>query len=284
MTRILLLLLCLVCATALCAAQAKNSREAMGFLGPVRSAEFDYEVRLEDQTSATKLPSMKVDFDERGNKTGDAVYDEKGIKRKTGWSHEYDEKGRGVKTYYYDAKGNLTNTGLSVYDDKGRCVQRTQINPNGSINHYQSFAYDDHGNRVSESHRNPDGSPRGSMVRVYDSKGNEIETSYFNASGELEYKTESAFDEHGTRTLLVTTRQGKRTLMMKRKYSYDNRGNYTELVEYDQNDSVTRKEKFSYDEFDKSGNWIKRTISREALRDGQWINETETDTRKLTYF
>ena len=43
--RVLVLILTVLCASGACFAQAKNSRDSMGFVGRVRAVEFEFEVR-----------------------------------------------------------------------------------------------------------------------------------------------------------------------------------------------------------------------------------------------
>ena len=142
-------------------------------------------------------------FDEKGNILHQDMFNLDGSSKwSLGWGHVYDAQGREVKTYYYNSKGALTNTGISVYDEKGRRTETTQINPNGSINHIQAFFYDEKGNNIREAHRNENGSARNVINRKYNTDGRVTEEIFLGGDGALDHRSVFTYDPHGNQTSL----------------------------------------------------------------------------------
>lgn len=140
-------------ATGSLQAQSRAGWEDYGISVPVRGIRIEIEQTV-GEVRGPRLPQQTVTFDEKGNVLSRDTYKPDGsLRQKLSWRHEYDATGREIKTFYYNGKGALTNTGVHVYDATGRRTETTQINPNGSINHIRSFSYDDEGNVVRESHR-----------------------------------------------------------------------------------------------------------------------------------
>lgn len=270
-------------ATSALQAQSRPYRE-YDLSKPVRAIRAEVE-RTVGGVQGPRLPRQTVTFDEQGNVLTAIVYKPDGsLLRKLSWAHEYDKAGREIKTYYYNDKGVLTNTGVHVYDLKDRRTQTTQINPNGSINHLRSYSYDDQGNIIRESHRNENGSPRLLINRKYDTAGRATEEVYINAKGALHHRNVMTYDQRGNQTGWTLFKQdGTAVQPFRNTFSYDERGNIKEVITHSAGGVLKSKESFSY-EFDDVGNWIKRVATREIFKENGSRIETEVTYRQLTYF
>ena len=266
-------------------AQFSSSWKEEGLRGSVSTIRVEAVRTDADGLTGQRLPVYAEVFDAKGRVMHQEVFKPDGsLKWTYKWGHAYDDQGREVKTYYYNAKGTLTNTGVSVYDDKGRLTETTQINPNGSINHIRTYSYDDTGRKVNETHRNPNGTPRTAMIRTYDANGRLVEEVFLAADGSFRHKNTFTYDANGNQTeSLLFKSDGTVQPWFRKSLKYDERGNVIQAVHYLSNNSVGSRETFSY-EFDAHGNWIKRTTSREVFKAGPRQSESEVTYRMFTYF
>lgn len=271
-------------ATSSLHAQSRSPWEEYGFSKPVRSVRTEIE-RTVNGVRGPRLPQQTLTFDEKGNVLSQVAYKADGsLKSKLSWGYEYDADGREIKTYYYNEKGVLTNTGVHVYDDQGRRTETTQVNPDSSINHIRSYSYDEKGNNIRETHRNENGSPRNLMTRKYDAEGRTIEEVFIDARGELLNRNVITYDERGNQTSwTLFKKDGTVAEVFRNSYRYDERGNFTEVITYGAGGVFKRKESFTY-EYDDRGNWTKRTTTRELFKDNRSQIETEVIFRQITYF
>ena len=280
----LLSVLLLLVAASLLPAQSKSVREEEQLRGPVSTIRVEV-TRTDGQPVASSKASVEnLVFDEKGNVLRQEVYKSDGsLEAKLSWGHVYDDQGRETKTYYYNAEGALTNTGVSVYDDKGRRIETTQINPNGSINHIRAYFYDKNGNNVREAHRNENGSPRNVINRQYDANGRVTEEIFIDSGGALHNRNTFTYDAHGNQTeSWLFKKDGNVLPWFRRSLKYDERGNVIEAVNYLSDNSVLSRETFS--EFDAHGNWTKTTTSRDVFKEGRSQTESYLTSRKITYF
>jgi hypothetical protein len=284
MMKTLLISLLLLLASPLLNAQSRSAREEQELLGPVRMARVEAVRTGANGLTGPRVPVFIDVFDEKGNVLHQEAFNQDGSRKwMYDWGHAYDAEGREIKTYYYNAKGSLTNTGVSVYDDKGRVTETTQINPDGSINHIKSFSYDDKRGKVYETFRSPDGTPGSAATRTYE-KGRLTEEVFVNFDGSLHHRNTYSYDGHGNQTeSMLFKSDGTVSPWFRRSLSYDDRGNVKEAVNYLSNNSIGSKETFSY-EFDEHGNWIKRKTSREVFKEGSSSSEQEVTYRTITYF
>lgn len=255
-------------------------------LGPVQTIRVEVVRTDANGVTGPRFTTFTETYDEKGNVLHQSFFKPDGSLKwaDVGWGYSYDDQGREVKRYYYDAKGVLTNTGVSTFDEKGRVAETTQINPNGSVNHVRTFSYDDTGRKVSETHRNPDGTPRGSMTRTYDAKGRLTEEVFLGRDGALHHRNTFAYDAYGNPTAsMLFKSDGTVSPWFRKSLSCDELGNVKEAVNYLKNNSIASKETFTY-EFDQHGNWIKRTTRREVFKDGRSQTESDVTYRTITYF
>jgi len=281
----LLITLLLLLASPLLHAQSRSSREEEQLLGPVRIVRVEAVRTGANGLTGPRVPVFIDVYDEKGNVLHQEAFNQDGSRKwMYDWGHAYDPQGREVKTFYYNSKGTLTNTGVSAYDEKGRVTETTQVNPDGSINHIRSFSYDDKSGKVNETFRSPDGTPRSAATRTYDEKGRLTEEVFLAVDGSMRHRNTYTYDGHGNQTeSMLFKSDGTVSPWFRRSLSYDDRGKVKEAVYYLSNNSIGSKETFSY-EFDEHGNWIKRKTSREVFKEGPSSSESEVTYRTITYF
>lgn len=273
-----------LCATTSLHAQSRPAWEDYGFSKPVRIIRIETE-RTAGGVRGPRVRHDNVTFDDKGNLLSRELYKPDGsLQQKLSWGYEYDADGREIKTYYYDAKGVLTNTGVHLYDDRGRRTETTQINPDGSINHVRSFSYDYQGNIIRESHRNENGSSRLLINRKYDANGRAIEEVFIDGAGALLHRNVLTYDARGYTTSWTLFKKDSTVVQSARSsYTYDNSGNVLEAKRYWADGGLESRSLFTY-EFDAKRNWIRRTWTREIFRGGNSETEIEVTYRQLTYF
>lgn len=280
----LLTLFLLLLTAPVLAAQSRTGLEERQLRGPVQSIRSELETTRAGE-GTKRVPVEVAVFDERGNITRQEWYKPDGtLKFKYLWGHEYDEQGREVKLFYYNARGGLTNTGVSVFDENGRVTQTTQINPDGSINHIRAYFYDERGNMIREAHRNANGSARNTINRSYNDRGEVTEEIFLGANGELHHRNVLARDDHGRQTGWgLFKSDGTSKQVFRSSHVYDEHGNIKESTSYLNDASVVAHETFTY-ELDQHGNWTKRTTRREVFKEGRSQTESEITYRTIAYF
>jgi antitoxin component YwqK of YwqJK toxin-antitoxin module len=264
-------------------AQSKTSREQLGLLGPVHNIRIELEVPAEAGSTAARVLLHINVFDEKGNSIQQTTYNRDGsLAAKFWWKHVYDAQGRVVKTSWYNAKGILTYSYVSVYDEKGLRTETTFINPKGSTTSHVQLFYDEYGRKISEAHRQTTGAA--DDVRLtYDANGQVTSEMFSQGPGFFRHEV-FTYDERGRPTGRTTFKaDGTPVQMYKWSHTYDDRGNMKEKISYAPDGSVSSRETFTY-EFDERGNWIKRITSRELFKEGRPQNETEVTYRTITYF
>ncbi len=266
-------------------AQSRTDREIAGLFGPVRTARVET-ARVSSVSGrfveGERVPTQYSSFDEKGNATAQEVFNPDGSHRwKLAWGHAYDAKGRETETTFLNAKGALTSRAVFVYDERGRKVEATFYTSGGAVNHVERFDYDERGRKTREAHLNADGTLRNTQVYTYDAAGRLTEWSLHTPDGALYQRNVHTYDEKGRETEWLIYR-GDGTPSIGQKYVYDESGNVTESLRYG-NGVPLRRETYIY-EFDARGNWVKRRVVREALKDGGSRTEIEMNYRTLTYY
>jgi hypothetical protein len=279
-----LLVVALACAHPT-TAQDRTGRESAGLNGPARAVRVET-ARVSNASGQSvegaRALAQILSFDERGNTTGQTVFNPDGSTRwKLAWGHTYDAKGRETEISYRNAGGALTSRAVSVYDAQGRKAETTFYTAGGAVNHVETFEYDDGGKLIREFRRSPDGTIRSSSVYAYDDAGRLAELSLHKWDGTRYQRTVYTYDEKGRETEWVIYLPDESTAMG-RKYVYDERGSVTESLRYG-NGVLLSRETFTY-EFDARGNWVKRRVVRETLKEGASHTETDVNYRTITYY
>ena len=279
-----LLAVALACAHS-STAQSKSGRESAGLVGPVRTVRV--ETALVSNVSGQLVEGKRVlthttSFDEKGNTTGQDVFKPDGSpERKLAWGHAYDAKGRETETTFLNAQGALTARAVYVYDGRGRKVEATFYAPNGEVNHVEKFDYDDKGRLTGVAHLSQDGTIRNTQTYTYDADGRPTEWSIRTPDGALYQRNVHTYDEKGRETEWVIYR-GDGTPSVGQKFVYDEKGHVTESLSYG-NGVQFGHETYTY-EYDARGNWVKRRVVGESLKDGTTRTQIEVNYRTITYY
>jgi hypothetical protein len=188
----------------------------------------------------------------------------------------YDEKGQLTKHEAYDYKGNLFQVALYGYVDGER------VRSDKTIRH----EYDPPPMMMPTpaGEAKPKYDPRYSYKfrYRYDDKGRLIEKDWYDSSGRLWMRYVYKF-EGDKRDELVYSEDG--SLNQRYVSTLDGKGDEVEEIDYDVKDGSVR-ERYSYGyEFDKKGNWIKRTTSKWVTKEGKSSFEPSYVTyRTITYY
>jgi hypothetical protein len=164
-------------------------------------------------------------------------------------------KDKKIELAFFDKDGNATSKKTHVLDDKGRLLEEISYNKEGAPDQRYVYTYDDKGNRLSMTGYKADGSVSSKTSWTYDNKGkpasNLVETpGYANSSQEYTY------DDKGNRTS-ESWYDGKKQLTFRFAWTYDANGNRIEESKY-RGDKFLSKTSWKH-EYDKAGNWIKKT-------------------------
>jgi hypothetical protein len=279
-----LLLVALACALP-AAAQGKTGRESAGLFGPVRTVRIETArvsnvsgQLVEGERVLTRIAS----FDEKGNTTEQGAFNPDGsTEQKLSWGHTYDAKGRETEATYLNAGGTLTARAVFTYDERGRKVEATFYAPPGTLNHVEKFEYDERGRKTREVHLSPDGTIRNTQTFTYNADGRLTEWSIHTPDGALYQRNVHVYDEKGREAEWVIYR-GDGTPSVGQKYVYDEKGNVTESLSYG-NGVQFGRETYTY-EFDAHGNWVKKRVVGETLKEGTTRTEIEVIYRTITYY
>ena len=106
--------------------------------------------------------------------------------------------------------------------------------------------------------RNADSSLYKQYFYIYDDKGNKVEIKALNPNGSVDHRTTYKFDDNGDPVEVNSYKSGGSIPEFKMLYTYDNEGNSTELRYFDPDGKLGTQSAYKY-EYDKTGNWIKRT-------------------------
>lgn len=149
-----------------------------------------------------------------------------------------DDKGRITEQVEFDRDGKPDRTYLYTYDEKGNMATMTGKRANGTISSKYTWSYDDRKQRTGQKLETP-GYANSYISWRYDAKGNQVDEAWFDGKKEMTFRFERIFDE---------------------------KGNKIEESKYKNGDAFLSKSTWKY-EYDKHGNWIKRTQSTEAGED-----------------
>jgi len=203
---------------------------------------------LEHSGLVGKVKSIKVEEAKLSSKDGKQV---EGKKTQTE-TLNYNEKGALTKTVRFEA-GRPTDYYYSN-DANGNRLEfsRTSLGENRMTT---QFAYDANGNRTEET-QTGEGGLVNKVVCVFDAKGRVVERKIFNKQG----------------------------LFARRAYAYASDANPTQEAEYDAKGALVGQQSYSY-ELDSTGNWVKRTTSKQVYSNGKQVMEPAAVTyRTISYY
>jgi len=230
----LLLLIVLLCSFG--GKRNNNSWSEAQLKGRVRSI-----TEYESLGMPAKALSLRTiyKYDERGNETEENIYTKKdSLFISVKWSYKYNKAGRITEKKVYNKDGSTAWTLVYKYDKKGAVTGTVKYLANGDQDEKTTYKYDAKGNDIAELR--------------YDKNGRlECKSAFkFNAAGIMV----DALDDCSNIPFLT---EDVRAITHE---VYDNKGCLTEHREYDKNKTDIAGSKYSAYEFDKTGNWIKRTV------------------------
>lgn len=250
-------------------AQAKNDRENAGLVGSVKSVrERSYNYMgmrdyIADDKSGTRLESGDtVTYNPKGNEIERIMVSDFGEPMGK-QIQDYDDTGLLKSRSFLDSKGAVQESSSFNYSE-GKLTQILHLDASRTIREKTIRNYNSRGNLSEEVYFDPV-NPLAKTVYKYDGKDDAIEMAYFLASGEKAYapvgpclgghRVTYTYDErHRPLTKAVFEVDGR--LKKSWAYDYDDLGNTRSIVV--KNGSSSTNILFNY-EYDRAGNWIKRT-------------------------
>ena len=277
----------------------KTDREKAGLVGPVRSvtsssADFTGD-KIEGKGYSIKPPET-VSYDEVGNVLEEQMVSDFGEQMgKT--VKKFDLELRLVENIWFDPKGKVVRKNVYVYDG-GRLTESRTSDDKNVIREKTVYVYDDKARLTEEVYYDPT-KPVAKTVYTYDRTGSRpSEYAFFLSDGRKAiapvgpclgaHRIKSTYDEKG-RTLTQDVFDDDGSLKKGYRWTYDDRSNIASYISKTRSSTVT----FTYSyEFDAQGNWIKRTAKATTDVEGldvfgepatPYVRTTITS-RKITYF
>ena len=195
--------------------------------------------------------------DEKGNKIEGTKFD---VNRDRGsyeykYTYKYDEKGNMIEENYYKSS-ELNYKSKYKYDEKGNKIEENWYNSAGGLWYKLTYKYDVKGNKIEQINNNADGSLFYKYTYKYDVKGNKIEE---NINRKYTYK----YDVKGN--MIEFNGSNADGSLVRRTYKYDVKGNIIEMNDYNDDGSLRDKKTCKFEvEFDRMGNWIKKTLIKDG--------------------
>lgn len=244
-------------------------------------------------TSVQGHGGSRTKYDARGNVKEISWFEPDGtLRSKQVWHYTYREDGNRLEESYRIEEEILASSpeGAAVWTayapfgfHGGETVQDGLTLRRNTPTHKRVIVHDEEGRRIEVARYFYD---RLETVERYDTEGRLVEKlGHFDERGEPQERDARAYDEEGR--LVSIRHQIKVPLPMSkspfdRRYSltYDERGNLTEFVGYEEDGSLLSRESYEY-EYDARGNWVKSTKT-DVTNDGH-ASVTE-EFREITYF
>jgi len=206
--------------------------------------------------SASKVISL---FDEKGNEV-EENYIDKDDKKVSKWIWKYNEKNENIEEDYFADTGVLAATTFFKYDEKGNLAESDhdfiadKTNSNKTL-----YKYDDKDNNVEEDAYGSDGSLKYKNIYKYDSKRNKIEMDYWHAKED--------------------------TMRVKWAFNYNDANVRVQEARYTSRGELQIENTFTYETFDKLGNWLLETRKSEG-RNKEFANHLNYSVtkRKIYYY
>jgi hypothetical protein len=236
-------------------------------------------------------------YNKKGNEI-ERVYGKTYFKGPKKHDYKYDENGNLIDIFAYQNDGQIYEhtkyiykNGMKIemirkristsktqkivynYDSKGNNTEIINHGWDGYLFSIKKYEYDDNGKKTKmEEHSYYKGQPRGKDIHVYDDRGNMIEERNITSDGTLMGKREYSYNKSNN----IITEKGYKgnELSVVWKYSYNNKGNLEEFIQYlgpEDKGIIDQHNKYEY-LFDKEGNWIERTLKNKSLlKPETWI-------------
>jgi hypothetical protein len=180
-----------------------------------------------------------------------------------------------IEKEYNGSGDSLMWKGVSTFNDTGNQVDFYTYSPEDVVLSKSIFNYNDSTGKLVDVKRfKADGSLNVKTTFKYDFKGNINEENNYDPQNVLFMTAKSRFDPKGNRMVKDCLNEFG-ILFLKTNYTYDKKGHDIEEKEYDSHHSLKFTTSYEYEDFDKEGNWRKRTTYKNDVPSSVTIREIE---------
>jgi hypothetical protein len=257
---------------------AQNDWKLQGLKGKVKSVTTQETYRYKKNGVAfipwEKTYSRSYQFDNTGRYT---EFKEKKSDGTGGYTIKYTNKikEKKIEQAYFDKDDKATITKIITLDDKGRTSDLLEFTKENKPDRSYFYTYDDKGNNSTLTSKRADGTVSSTYTYTYDDKKQKtdqrLETPGY-ANSYISWR----YDSKGNQTDEAWY-NGKKEMTFRFERVYDDKGNKIEESKYKNGDAFLDKVTWKY-EYDKKGNWIKRTQYTKTGEDFQ------IDERVIVYY
>ena len=201
--------------------------------------------------------------------------------------YTYDKKGNLLEKVKYNGEGEIDSKNTYTYNNVGNETEAyTYISSFGELllEQKQTSSYDDKGNMTKIDYAGPEGNSYGSAIMLYDEKGNMIEDQNLAEDGSVQVKQRYVYNDDNVlierhtigandnieRQAILNKRgqllkleyyDGEGNVTRKSGSLYDDYGNPTAELRYDQEGTETKDVEFTYD-YDDQHNWTEQIVTQ----------------------
>ncbi len=290
---------------------AQATREEASLRGPVKSARVVTAQMLRDNdrwTPGEAIPTESYVYTREGKLEEILLFDDKG-NAKLKVDYTYDAEGRLTEEVTWDAGNRVVSCRNSAYDALGQLVKENTFQADGHLSSRKDLAYDAQGRKLKETFFGANNAvlwqwtytynDRGNLLKVwknagdnnglaktaygYDAAGRTVQESEYSADGALQRQSTTIYTFPNSKACVDVTYGADGNALTKSTCYYDGKSNLVARTEYYQG-QIVRREQYTY-EFDKQGNWIKRTTLCWTTRDDKSAFEPTTIiSRTISYY
>ena len=276
------LILVFACLTV---AQVKNQKRRIGtgLTGPVRSVRIErasFSKKGNDYVEGPRVLAKTINVDPEWRRLEWRYHNPDGSVLRANVVN-LDADGDQTEVSENDGEGGLVRKIVYIYDDRKRLNEYLIYKSDGTLQ-YRWVATRPVPGKVEISTYNGDGSFRDRAVNTFAfaTPGEKMESSVYNLDGSLSQKTVVVAD--GKRRVERWEYKSDGSLLARFVDTRDREGFLIEIVEYNEDSSIRRKETFTR-EFDAQGNWIKETKSEWDTKAGTFV-PTAVSYQTITYY
>lgn len=155
---------------------------------------------------------------------------DKDLKPTTKTIFTLNDKGQQSEEVQYSSEGKLGLRRTYEYDEKGNNIKQTQFRADGSLASTKAFVYDSKGN-VTKLTQEYQGSPASTKKFVYNESGQLIEEISYDDKGNIDFRFERSYDLNGNKKEEIKYKRSERLSVQIWKYEYDKTGNWTKKTQ-----------------------------------------------------
>jgi hypothetical protein len=238
----------------------RSDRERDGYSGAVRYIRIQTADRARSSLGRTvetkRLLAETLTYDERGNRLDRSFYDGSGrLSRR--YVYEYDDQDRRTRSVVTGPVGEVVEECAYTYDDDGALIADTITDARRKGVRY-THEHEAAGKRSVMTRARADNTPGRRETVTYDVHHRAVEMSVFATDGKLDHRWVYGYDRAGRRTSEISF-FADGSFRSKELCKYNDRGDEYKLAVYRSDGSLSMKWAYTY-VYDKSGNWIKRTV------------------------